>query len=227
MTLMADFLKDRKVNTDPSDEYGYNNDSWLRPNTDRYWVRGKYDYALAGDFFAKIEVDLVSDQDYLKTFNGGYTGYDAADEYFEDAFGRDLEDENDTTRTSTISLSKAWSQFALNGQLQWNDDVIQRRWQEEKDNTIMQKLPAIELDATKNQLFSTQLYYTMENKYSYNHTEDGIRGHLVDIYPRAYLPYQLGNYARLEPSAGVRETFWHVDRFGEETHNDRNMSREI
>ncbi len=77
LTLMADFLKDRKINDKATDEHGYNGDKWLRPNKDRYWIRGKYDQALPGGFFAKLDIDVVSDQDYLKTFQDGYTGYEA------------------------------------------------------------------------------------------------------------------------------------------------------
>lgn len=209
------------------DEYGYSGDSWLRPNTDRYWVRGKYDHSLPGGIDLKMDVDVVSDQDYLKMFQDGYTGYTAADEYFEENFGRDLEDNTDTTRTSSLTLTRSWREFNLNAEFQWNDDVIKRRWQEAIDNTTVQRLPVVELDATKTALFDSPVYYTMENEYLYGYREDGIRGQRADFYPRVYLPLQLGNYLSIEPSAGIRETIWNVDCFDRETNEDRSWSREI
>ncbi|MDY6823360.1 MAG: LPS assembly protein LptD [Thermodesulfobacteriota bacterium] len=227
LTLMADFFKDRKVNVEEGDEYGYGGDQWLRPNTDRYWVRGKYDQALPGGFSVKADVDVVSDQDYLKMFQDGYTGYEAADEYFEETFGRDLEDETAITRTSSLTVSRSWEQFNLNAEFQWNDNVIDRRWRENNEHTTVQRLPVMELDATKNTIFDTPLYYTMENEYLYGYREDGVRGHRLDLYPRFYLPFQLSHYLSIEPSVGLRETIWHIDQFNSDTHEDRRMSREI
>ncbi|MDY6903844.1 MAG: LPS assembly protein LptD [Thermodesulfobacteriota bacterium] len=241
LTLMADGFKDRKINTEGGpildangevigyneDEYGYSGDEWLRSNTDRYWVRGKYDHLLPGGVNLKMDVDVVSDQDYLKMFQDGYTGFEAADEYFEETFGRDLDDDTATTRTSSLALSRSWSAWNLNAEFQWNDNVINRRWLPDMDDTTVQRLPVVELDATKSAFLDTPFYYTMENEYLYGYRDDGVRGHRLDLYPRVYLPFQLGHYLSIEPSAGIRETTWQVDRFDRDTHEDRHWSREI
>jgi LPS-assembly protein len=67
----TDFLQDRKVDngtTESEEEWGYTDDSVTRPNADRYWFRMKHDQALPSGFTAKLDIDIVSDQDYLHEF---------------------------------------------------------------------------------------------------------------------------------------------------------------
>ena len=90
-TLMGDYLHDRKVDDGTgtsSDDWGYTDDDALRTNRDRYWIRGKIDQTLPWGFTAAVDIDWVSDQDYLQEFRHGYSGYYAANTYFTEEWGR-------------------------------------------------------------------------------------------------------------------------------------------
>jgi len=216
--LMADGLRDRKIDDgteDATEKWGYGDDAYDRPNADRYWLRAKVDQELPQRVMARLDLDIVSDQDYLTEFREGPDGFNATRDYFLEAFGRDLDTYDENTRTNRLNLSRSWSRFSFNADMLWNDNVTNRRW-EETDDTL-QRLPRIEFDGTKQQAFESPFYWDLASEYTYFYREDGDRGHRTDLYPRAYLPLKWKNYLSVEPSAGWRQTAWVMDRWEDET----------
>jgi LPS-assembly protein len=53
----------------------------------------------------------------------------------------------------------------------------------------------------------------MDSQAAYLYREDGTRGTRAFVYPRFMLPLHVKNYLFIEPSAGVSETLYYVDRF--------------
>lgn len=211
-TLMYDFLNDRKIDDgsfDSSEKWGYvdENQDIPRPNSDRYWFRMKHDQALPFKFFAKLDIDFVSDQDYLHEFRDGYTGFDETEDYFNKDFGRDLDEYDDPVRINRLNLNKNWSLYSLNAEVRWYDNVIIRR-QNETDTTL-QKLPFIEFNGLKQKILKSPFYFDLDSEYTYFYSIDGERGHRMDAHSKLYLPYSFNNYFKIEPSIGVRETAWH------------------
>ncbi len=209
IVAMADGLRDRRRNTEPGDGHGYDGDDWLRPNADRYWVRMKADQSLPGGLIGRLDIDVVSDQDYLIEFDDGYMGFDATDAFFRDFFGRDLDEAEDTVRTNNLSLNRIWGRYSLNAALRWQDDVIKRRWQDE--DTTLQRLPVVMFNAVRQPFFGTLLNYDLSGEYTFGFRRDGVKGHRTDIHPRLYLPLHWRNILFFEPSAGIRETAWWMD----------------
>ncbi len=230
-TLMVDYFKDDKVDDgkgDNSDDWGYDDaleetdgldSDILRPNRDRYWFRMKHDHKLPWQFSAKLDLDVVSDQDYLKEFKSGYSGYQYSDKYYNNEFSRDLEDYNDFIRLNRLNISRNWSRFNLNTEFRWYDHVINRQ-QEDRDTTV-QRLPFIRLDAPKKRLGGTPFYANMRNEYTYFYRQDTdtpdsvLEDHRLDIYPRVFLPLDWKNYLTVEPSVGYRATGWQVVAYEE------------
>ena len=213
-TLKADFLKDRKTDDGMSisdDDYGYDHDIWDRTNTDRYWVRMKHDQALGPEFSMKLDLDVVSDQDFLIEFRGGHTGYYDSQDYFVKKYGRPIDSYEDTTRTNRFNLNKWGNVYSLNAGLKWYDDVIARRHLDE--NTTLQKLPQITFNTLKQPLFDSPFYWDMGSEYIYFYSEDDTNGHRMDIYPRFYFPYYRNRYFSFEPSVGFRQTLWRTETF--------------
>ncbi len=212
-TLMMDTLNDRKIDNgleDSSQEWGYTDDQFLRKNSDRYWFRMKLNQELPQNFTSKLDLDIVSDQDYLNEFSSGYTGYDTAKKYFESEFGRDIDDQNDNVRTNSFNINKIWTQYSFNAELLWYDNVINRR-QSETDSTL-QQLPAITFNALKQSVLNNRVFMDMDSGYSNFYRQDGMTGQRLDIHPRIYLPMHYKNYFTFEPSAGFRQTYWYLDR---------------
>ena len=226
--VMFDYLYDREIDDGMADSYeGFRGDNELRLNRKRWWFRMKHDQDLPAAFKAKLDVDLVSDQDYLREFDSGYAGYEASDSYFLKEFGREFDDETDTIRLNHLNLNRGWDEYSLNIDFRWYDDVIIRK-NNLPDNTL-QNLPSVNFAGSKQTISGTPFYFELEASCDYFWRDVGTRGYSVDLYPRVYYPVRLGKYLEFEPSIGGRETLWEVERYEDETlgKEDHLESREI
>jgi len=235
-TVMFDYLDDRQVDDgvgNSSDLWGYTHDNQLRPNNNRYWFRMKHDQlTLPLGLTAKIDLDIVSDQDYLLEFKDGITGFDTSDAYFLHTFGRDLDDFNESVRRNIINIGRTWSKFRLNTGATWYDDVIRRQFSE-NDPTI-QQLPWVTFNGSKQSVFKTLLYYTLDTRYIHYYRADSdtnsdiTRLHEAELYPRLFLPFKAGRFFTIEPFAGWRYNYWYVNETedndpGQKKSFDRNI----
>jgi LPS-assembly protein len=228
-TMRFNFMDDKKIDDgtgSSSQDWGYPQDNEFRPNSDRYWFRMKHDQALPNRFYAKLDLDIVSDQDYLQEFRNGYMGFDESDIDFFKYFGRDLDDYNDRVRVNRLNVSKYWTGYGLNTEVRWYDDVVYRRWYD--TDPTLQKLPYVQFYGSKKPISSTPLYFDLNSEYTNFFRKDGTRGQRADIYPRMYYPYRFKNYFTFEPSVGARQTAWYVDNFDENPDDSNStMSRSI
>jgi LPS-assembly protein len=213
-TAMADYLNDQKVDDglgDHSRKWGYEDDAYLRPNSDRYWVRMKHDQALPYGFSGKLDLDVVSDQDYLQEFKSGYSGFEETRAYFLNVFGREIDDFTEVTRVHRLNLNRIWAQYSLNAEARWNDNVVNRT-QKDADDTL-QSLPRVQFDGSKQPLFQLPVYFDFNTEYDHLYRQTGTRGNRIDLYPRFYYPYRFRNYFSFEPSIGLRETAWYINEY--------------
>ena len=88
----------------------------LRPNRDRYWFRMSHENPLPEGFLGRLELDIPSDQDYLREFKTGYMGFEDSRAYFNRFFGRTLDDYNASIRTNRLLVSRSWASFSLNAE---------------------------------------------------------------------------------------------------------------
>jgi len=225
--FMFDGLHDRKVDDgipgaseDPR-AWGYLEDVTLRPNTDRYWARVKLDQALPLGFKAEADVDVVSDQDYLREFRSGHSGYDTTSSYLRKHLRRNIDRYDDPIRTSRLNVRKAWNDYSINAEARWRDDVVNRR--QGQLSPALQTLPSIGLSALKQQLFNRPLYYSIDTNYSHFYRETGLRHHRMGIHTRIYMPYQFLDGIVLEPSLGLHQTVWYPDSGSQETNGQARM----
>jgi LPS-assembly protein len=209
--VVFDFLDDRKTDDgigNDSKDWGYEDDNAIRPNSDRYWFRMKHDQSLPWEMTGRLDIDVVSDQDYLTEFRNGYTGYEDTLDYFQETFGRNLDDHNDSVRVNRFNISRDWEHFNFNGTTLWYDDVIARR-QSNVDYSL-QQLPTMQFDAIMQPLWKTPLYYQVSSEYVYFYSEDNTNGHRLDMHPRIYWPVQFSDYLTVQPSAGYHQTAWFI-----------------
>lgn len=234
-TIMFDFMDDRQKEDGPEDDsrFGYTGDNFLRPNSDRYWFRMKHDQDLPNGFSARLDLDVVSDQDYLTEFRDGLTGFEETRDYFEDEFNRQLEDYTETVRTNSLVVSRFWKRFSLNTGSIWNDDVIARRDQplvggpdRAIEDTSLHQLPFAEFEAIKQPVGETPFYWDMSNQYVYLYSEDNSRGHRLDLHPRIYWPLKLWRYLSVEPSAGARQTGWWITEYQENVEGEADKDKQ-
>ena len=212
---MLDFLDDKKIDdTKPGQDstWGYN-DRYSRTNTDRYWFRMKHDHMLGNDIRARLDLDVVSDQDFLDEFKTAPAGYDDSDDVFQDWFSRGLDPYEDSVRVNRLALTRAWGQYWLNAEARWYDNVLARRLSDEDDT--LHKLPEARLYSAQTPVFNLPLHYDYDIAYTHFHSMDGPTGQRMDAAPRLSMPMGWDPYFRVEPSAVFRQTFWHSKDFGD------------
>jgi len=234
--VMYDYLDDKQKedgNPNTTEEWGFDHDSVERTNTDRYWFRFKHTQGtLPLGLTAKLDLDIVSDQDYLIEFRRGINGFTETDNYFVETFGRDLDDYDDSIRTNAFNLNRRWSKHNFNFSAIWVDDVI-RRQSDQLDFSI-QQLPQIGFASSKQPIAALPLYYSLNSGYIRFWRQDGDTNHnatavqRLDLTPSVFLPLQLRNWLTIEPSAGFRYNYWDIsqaedDSVFEDTAFDRDI----
>ena len=207
--VMFDYFHDDKVDNgtnQQNQDYGFKDAGGdiLRPNRDRYWFRMSHDNPLPEGFLGRLELDIPSDQDYLREFKTGYMGFEDSRAYFNRFFGRTLDDYNAPIRTNRLMVSRSWANFSLNAEADWYDNVDKgANWKE-----TPQILPQVSLIAPKQQLGTSPFFGTLNTQYIDYWKDRGYGVQRTDMWPRVYYPIGLPPYLTLEPSAGVRETVW-------------------
>jgi LPS-assembly protein len=205
---MVDYLRDRQVD-DGTGSWGYNDDNVLRTNLDRYWFRMKHNQAFSSGFSAKLDLDVVSDQDYLREFQSMYMGYSDTNMNFYKHFGRDLDDYNDPIRTNRLIVNKYWSGYSMNVETRWYDNVIARQTGGPDDS--VQRLPVAQFFGSKKYLFQTPFFAGFDTETANFYRQNGTRGQRADLYPRMSFPWRYQQYFTIEPSVGFRETAWYSE----------------
>jgi LPS-assembly protein len=207
--IQFDFFHDDKNDTgagDSSQEWGYDDASGvvLRPNHDRYWFRMSHYNPLPWGLTSYLDLDLVSDQDYLRMFKKGYMGYEDSSLFFNRFFGRQLDDYDDPVRVNRLQLNKSWSNFFLGaGALLYDDTNKGANWKE-----TTQRLPVLYGVAPKQKIWESPFFYNVNSEYDNFYRMRGFQIQRMDAWPRAYYPFGLPPYLTIEPSAGFRQTVW-------------------
>ena len=188
----------------------YKDDGYLRDETNRYWLRGMMDYDFGADLVGRVDLDLVSDQDYLQEFQKSIIGFDAGNNALEEMFSRGLMEKTVPFRESRVQLAKNWDSIFLGGEFIGVDD-------ESHDNSEVSELytlPRIFFAGNFN-VPATSMNFLWDSQYDYFWRDKGVGGHRFDLSPRLVAPLPFGGKG-LEGtmSAGVRQTSYLVEDHG-------------
>ena len=207
--LMFDFLHDDQVDDgrgSSSNDWGHDDGGgvFLRPNRDRYWFRMSHSNPLPAGFNGLMELDLVSDQDYLRDFRRGYMGFEDTELFFKKFMNRTLDDFDDPVRVSRVQVNRRWSRASLSAGPQFYDDIRKgQNWKE-----VTQRLPVVRFNAPKQKVFDSTFFYNLNSEYDNFWRDRGFGIHRTDLWPRLYHPYSVRPYFTVEPSVGLRQTLW-------------------
>jgi len=207
--LMFDFLHDDQIDDgqgNSSNDWGYNDSGgvFLRPNRDRYWFRMSHANPLPAGFKGLLDLDVVSDQDYLREFKKGYMGFEDTDIFFKKFMGRTLDDHDDPLRVNRLLVTRGWSWAYLSAGPQIYDDVRKgQNWKE-----VTQRLPVVQFSAPKQKVLDSAFFYNLNSQYDNFWRDRGFGVQRTDIWPRLYHPFGFRPYFTFEPSVGLRQTAW-------------------
>ncbi len=208
-----DVMQDSKVVTNENDEQApLDNDGLVRTNHVRYWLRSKMDSHLGrSDWKVKLDLDFVSDQNYLREFEAGQSGYDDSRDILVERFGRGIA-EQDQNRTSTLLVSRSWDRFGAAGMAKYTQSVEHGHGNESPSNDpTLQRLPELYGFFYRSEVLGTPLELEAETRFGKYWRAKGTQGNRLDFAPRASITWQTP-YGALVPSAGYRQTLYAVER---------------
>lgn len=213
-----DVLRDKKVATSSHDEELYlQGDGLLRPNKNRWWLRSKFN-GFVGDpeWTLKVDLDAVSDQNYLREFGNGASGFDVSRRNFLKDFGRDIDVADSLTRNSVAFLSRSWERVGVTAKVGWTQNLAYMNDNSPAaKNPTVQSVPEVNLYAFKDALPGTPLDFELASRFNYFWRALGTRGSRVDLHPTLSLPLTFGPLT-LIPSVGLRNTSYAVPKYSNE-----------
>lgn len=210
----ADWLHDKETAPTEADENPqFRDDGLTRPSAHRYWIRGKYD-GFWGDplWRIKVDLDLVSDQNYLREFKHGDAGFERTNDQMLADFGRGMSRIDSIIRKNAVELSRNWTMLGFRSSLQYDQHLAY--WTDNrpsKDNPTLQRLPELNLDLYRITLSPTPLELESRNQAVYFWREKGTTGSRIEFLPKVSLPWSTG-MGTLTPSVLWRQTFYVIDR---------------
>ena len=202
-TFMINYLEDELQDT-PDDEY--KSDGRLRTNSTRYWFRGKADHDFGNRMIAKLDLDFVSDHDYLQEFQKGITGFDRSNSNFLKVYNRGLQAETVDQRENTLQLSKVWTTTALQTEV----EIIDDKHDDSDVPTPPWALPRIGYSGLL-PLFNSPADFLWDTEYVYYWRDEGVGAHRINLFPQVSGPLPLSPYLESSYNAGLQETLYFIE----------------
>jgi LPS-assembly protein len=222
-----DYLYDQE--TESQSLYS-DNKEMSRSNHSRWWARGKFDgYLFEPDWNLKLDLDLVSDQDYLREFSRGFSGFKKSRQDFLQYFGRDIEDSDSELRVNRLLLSRNWANVGFQGLLEYTQNLEygsnnNLSNHDRDDDPTLQRLPELDLHLYQTQLLNTPLTIEGSSQLASFWREYGTTGTRLDLHPVIGLPLHF-EFGSVIPKGGIRSTTWFVEKYeGEDPEVDADTS---
>jgi LPS-assembly protein len=175
--------------------------------SDRFWLRSRHSFELPWEIEAKMDLDFVSDRNFLPEFERGSASIDYSDKIFREHFGRGvINDEYTLARESSLYLEKRRESSLISMDTRYWDQQ-----DKEIDEFTLQRLPSLAFSVIPTWIDALPAYYTFGTSYTNYWRRDGDRANRLDVSPRLTLPVHWGNYLDVEPSIGLRATSYWVD----------------
>ncbi|MFH1021033.1 MAG: LPS assembly protein LptD [Pseudomonadota bacterium] len=241
-TFMLTYLRDDLADgADLSAEY--KNDGLIRREANRYWLRGKANHDFGDHLTGRLDLDLVSDQDYLQEFKEGSMGYTASKLLFLDEFGRDLREETIFERESSLQLVKSWPNMVAGGELRTRQNSahdLDFAADNNGNNVLdageytvlsrtaspLQALPRLDFSG-RIPVSGTRVSTAWDSEYVNYWRSEGVGAQRLDLHPKliSFLPQ--GGWLEGKVSGGARETAYQLESYGDSSwDNDRFQDRQ-
>lgn len=223
LLVRGDWLYDRRTDSNGT----FYSDGLVRDNRDRYWFRGMYDGELADPRWkVKMNLDYVSDQDFMREFRNEYGGYNEIEETFLDDFGRTINEIN-KDRRNELQVYRDWDlvTFGISGRYT-EDQALGHGNLSPKDDILVQRLPQADFFLNRFNFFSPfplPLEISGHAQAVNFYRRMGSTGMRYDFKPTLTVPFY-NPYLSLIGSFALRETYYALERKERIFTDDGNLS---
>jgi LPS-assembly protein len=206
-SIMANFLSD---DLDAEGRYTYT-------NQERYWLRAKADQQF-GEWITRLDVDLLSDRDYLTEFDFGRTGVTASDRYYLEQFGRGLQDKTVDQRVNSLQTLRSWGNgMSLQANVVGINDIRDEKTTSSTPSPLW-KLPEVKHNGRLSLYDEVKTDLSWNTDYVHYWREEGVGAQRVDLYPKVTAAVPLmKQYLDASISVGARDTMYAIDGNGDKT----------
>ncbi|NLX18985.1 MAG: LPS-assembly protein LptD, partial [Desulfobulbus sp.] len=209
--LMGNFLNDRL--SDPNEVDYYREGHFSHTNSNRYWLRGKADQDI-GSWTTRLDLDLVSDLDYLREFDIGSTGFSISQEKFSDAFGRGFIDKTNKYRENTVATLRSWENgTSLLGEAMIINDVSEQIYTDNNPSKAW-TLPSLTYSGVLPVTFLNGPDFVWNTNYTNFWRDKGVNAQRIDISPALSTGIPISPYLEAVISGGFRTTSYLIDANG-------------
>ncbi|MFV0438538.1 MAG: LPS-assembly protein LptD [Desulfopila sp.] len=221
--FMGSYMHDALSDGDRSSSY-YQDSDYTHANTDRYWLRGKIDQNFA-EWQTRLDIDVVSDRDYLSEFDSGYTGFSQTKDRFQDQFGRDFANKWDYTRPTELSMLRSQDGISLQANLLAYNDVRSDALKARQEDPLW-KLPQLDFSGVL-PIGATPFSFSWLSDYVYYWRKDGVGGNRINIAPSISTPVALSPYLESRAELTMMETAYLVEAYGDTDWNKDNFQNRV
>ena len=198
-TFMFDYLNDRQQDSvNNQSQRGYLNDEYLRENSERYWIRMKIDQNLLFNTKFHLDIDRISDPDYLKTFETGYTGFVTSRNSLFHRHHRDIDDADERFRFNRMMIARRFESSKIYGEFQWFDDVYHHNYTE--NELPVHQLPVIRFSSIQSPLRYFPIFLDLDTQYAYEFQKEAEKRHHLYMASALTLPLDIFPYLSIEQS---------------------------
>ncbi|MFC1838555.1 LPS-assembly protein LptD [Thermodesulfobacteriota bacterium] len=210
-TFNFDILSDRIDEKNMNDPDQLELSPFNRTNSARYWFRGKMEQALSWGVKARMDADIVSDQDYFKEFETGLSGYSYRPDYESD-YGRPVDEINSPLRKSDLRLSRDSENYSFQA-----SSSFSQRPEGFIDDTTPQSLAGFYYSMLPGFIRKSGLSFSLNSDYDYIWRDFGQKGHSLLISPGVSYPLWFGRYLQFEPELRYSKDMQWLDKDGGNT----------
>jgi LPS-assembly protein len=218
--ITASYLDDKL--SDPSETGYYEDTGYTHDNSDRYWIRGKADHSFGG-WQSRLDLDIVSDQDYLREFDSGVTGFENTHNRYLDVFGRGFQNDTETLRENSLTSLRSWNGIYLQATLLAINEADTTA---SNTDTPLWKLPSIDFSGVV-PVGETYFSFDWDTNYVNYWREDGVGGHRFDLNPSISSPIPLGPYLESRAELSLRDTFYVVEYYGDKVRENDDIQNRL
>lgn len=217
--ITAHYLDDAL--SDPSEVDYYADGNFTHTNAERYWVRGKADQDI-GSWTTRLDVDVVSDSDYLREFNSGSTSFEVSNDRFRKVFGRGFTDEDNNLRDNSFAALRSYDNgSSLLAELTGVNDVSETDYDANNPSPAW-RLPSLTYAGLMPVGASAGPDFSWETNATSFWRNEGVTAQRLDLMPTLTSGIPLSRYLESNISAGVRNTSYLIDDNGASEWQDVN-----
>ena len=205
--FLFDVISDKKKEKDLYDKDDLSISPYQRTNETRYWLRGRADQQLGWGTDARLDVDIVSDYDYLREFKDPFLGYDFRVK-IDRNFGRPLDEIQSPLRRSALLITKNFPDYSLQA-----SSSFYQRPEHPEDNDTAQPIARLGVSIPSRKILNLPFFFSMDSDYGHIYRDNGQKGQRLSLYPSINYPLWPFPYVEFEPSLKYFLTYQWLDEY--------------